>query len=119
MEKIKSLLLKAIEKKGTNPARLALDAGLDISAVRKILDGSVKGTPKIDTLYKLSKALDIYPSELLPRSWQQPDAALNLNILEKSLVEVLERKSCGKLDAKQKAQLVISEYLGHLRNGKV
>ena len=114
MEKIKLLLIKAIEKKGTNPARLSQEAGLDISAVRKILDGSVKGTPKIDTLYKLSKALDIYPSELLPPEWQKPDASLNLNILEKSVQEVLESKGVAKLSSTQKAQLIIAAYVANI-----
>jgi|GEM_PF-4052367 len=123
-EQIKLLLLKAIAKKATNPSRLSLDAGLEVSAVGKILNGYVKGAPKIETLYKLSKALDIYPSELLPAEWQKPDGVvskleehepdLNLNILEKSIREVLESNTAKKLSSKKKAQLIVAAYLAHI-----
>src|SRR3989338_5073706 len=106
-------LKELIKKNGLTASGLAVKAGLDSSVVRKIFDGDIQ-YPKINTLHKLSQALGIYPSELLPPEWQKPDQTLNLNILEKSIKEVLEDKPSAKLAPNQQAQLVIAEYLKNL-----
>lgn len=67
-------LLQRIADKGTNPKRLAIDAGLNENAVRDIIVGNSKN-PRIDTIRKIADALNCSVEELtasVPRPEEQP-----------------------------------------------
>lgn len=60
--------LKAIlseRKSKTNPKRLSIDAGLGETAVRDILQNR-SASPKLDTVHKIAKALNVPVFRLIP-----------------------------------------------------
>mgnify|MGYP003635080413 CR=1 FL=1 len=70
--------LKAIlaERKGlTNAKKLSLAAGLGETAVRDILQNR-SASPKLETVYKLSAALNVPPFRLMPSMIDQSYAQL-------------------------------------------
>jgi DNA-binding Xre family transcriptional regulator len=63
-EILRENLARMIAEKGTNPARLSLDAGLNRRGVSDILEGRAK-SPKLSTVFKLAEALSCDPGELI------------------------------------------------------
>ena len=61
---IRENIRRLIAERETNPARVALDAGLNRRAVQDILDERA-ASPKISTVFKIAKALDCPPAELM------------------------------------------------------
>ena len=81
--------LKAIldERKGmTNAKKLSLEAGLGETAVRDILKDR-SASPKLETIYKLSKALKVPVYRLIPSMIDQSYAELASKDEEISLLK--------------------------------
>ena len=62
------ILEKKMKERGLSRQALSLAAGLERSAVRAIVEGR-SNHPRVDTIWKLSQALDCSPLELLPPEW--------------------------------------------------
>lgn len=75
------------EKGVTGMKTLSDSANLESSTVRKFLDGSSRSI-KVETLYKLSLALNVQPVELLPLEWQKP-SDIDTIILESAITDIL------------------------------
>ena len=78
-----------MDKRSFSKKRLSEASGLEISTVRKILNG---GTLRLETLIKLSNGLGLYPSELLPAQWQKPTIAIDKTHLTEAIIKTLEFK---------------------------
>jgi DNA-binding Xre family transcriptional regulator len=66
MDTLKARLEFYMRQKGFNPTNLSRRAGLSITSVRDILQHPGKPDPRITTVVKLCKALDIKPYQLSP-----------------------------------------------------
>ena len=66
MDNIKTLLKFHMERKGLNPTSLSKKAGLNITAVRDILQHGSNPYPRIDTFTKLCRVLEVSPHQLSP-----------------------------------------------------
>lgn len=70
----------AMAKQGTNPAKLARDAGLNQTGIYDIITGKSRN-PRLDTIDKIAKALRVSVSYLLRERSDDELAAEILNIL--------------------------------------
>lgn len=86
------------ERKGmTNPKRLSVDAGLGETAVRDILQNKLS-SPKLDTVQKLAKALNIPLYRLMPSMIDQSYGELEVLREENRLLKEVSDQSFTSMD---------------------
>ncbi|MET0155743.1 MAG: helix-turn-helix transcriptional regulator [Rickettsiales bacterium] len=107
LTKLKDML----EKSGMKLFHIAEKAGLQPSHLSDIKNGK-KGLD-IPKLYRIAKAMDAYPSDILPDSWIRPEARTDRNRIEravcsvlKSYIKIQEEHGEGFASPEQLAQVV-------------
>ncbi len=91
---------------------IASRAGYTVDYVYRLKRDTAKERFNEDTIKSFASALDLYPSELLPPSWQKPSAAeIDIEILAKAIETMMSIKAANaEIEVPQKLLLTSGDY---------
>lgn len=69
----------AIKQKGTNTRKVALDAGIDASVIRKWFNKERVANPTMKNIEKIANALNVRPADILPDEWNSEKVEIKKN----------------------------------------
>lgn len=111
-------LAEFIRKSPMTVEQVAEAANLTRDSVNRIKAGKVKLNE--NTLFRFAKALNCYPSELLPLEWQKPNSHdIDVKILADSIREVTEAANNTKKAESMLPSEKLYELMALLYNDKI
>lgn len=110
----------AINRSSLKVWEVALKAKIAIGYLNELKAG--KKRLNIVHIVTIAKALDKYPSELLPDEWQKPSSSsieeIDIDIFEKAMNDILVQSVTTPLTSREKAVLILALYKRYIEISK-